>query len=150
MLHLPTPANILNLLFCDNRCPISKMYRTALFRTTRILAKRNTLPLVASRPPAVHFIRPNSTRVLPETQPPLTEEQKKKEALKRNDALQRDWDAVVLSYEALLPKTESPTPVRGTTLTVLFDIQPVFSYRIRSLSMCGSRTRSYRGWFLQL
>jgi len=34
----------------------------------------------------------------------------KKAALEREDDLQRDWDARILSYEELLPKTQSPSP----------------------------------------
>ena len=35
-------------------------------------------------------------------------------AIKENDRLQSDWSENVLSYEQLLPKTESPTPVGPT------------------------------------
>lgn len=35
----------------------------------------------------------------------------KKAALERQDDLQRDWDAKVISYAELLPKTQSPSPV---------------------------------------
>ena len=40
---------------------------------------------------------------------PLTHEECKKAALEREDDLQRDWDAKPISYEELLPKTQSPT-----------------------------------------
>ena len=41
----------------------------------------------------------------------LTREELKKAALEREDNLQRDWDAKPISYEELLPKTQSPSPV---------------------------------------
>jgi hypothetical protein len=40
------------------------------------------------------------------------EELAKKAALKERDAIQKDWDARILSYEELLPKTQNPTAVR--------------------------------------
>lgn len=35
----------------------------------------------------------------------------KKQRLREQDALQRDWDATVLSYEELKPRTEQPNSV---------------------------------------
>ncbi|KAG9223024.1 hypothetical protein CCMSSC00406_0000287 [Pleurotus cornucopiae] len=43
------------------------------------------------------------------TQTP-TDKDKVKEALKHNDDIQRDWDARLLTYEQMKPKTQSPTP----------------------------------------
>ncbi|KAJ7139894.1 endoplasmic reticulum protein [Mycena epipterygia] len=40
----------------------------------------------------------------------LTPEQAFKAAQKLSDSLQSDWDAKVLTYEELLPKTRSPSP----------------------------------------
>jgi hypothetical protein len=39
------------------------------------------------------------------------EELARKAALEREDDLRRDWDAKVVSYEELLPKTQNPSPV---------------------------------------
>lgn len=36
----------------------------------------------------------------------------KKQRLRAQDDLQRDWDAAELSYEDVKPRTEQPTPVR--------------------------------------
>ena len=53
---------------------------------------------------------PQADASLPEPKP-LTREQLKKAAQEREDDLQRDWDAKVVSYEELLPKTQSPSSV---------------------------------------
>ena len=42
---------------------------------------------------------------------PMTREEIRKAAHEREDNLQRDWDAMPVSYEELLPKTQSPSPV---------------------------------------
>jgi hypothetical protein len=42
---------------------------------------------------------------------PLTPAERKKAALEIMDDLQRDWDAKPISYNELLPKTQSPLPV---------------------------------------
>ena len=42
-------------------------------------------------------------------------------ALEAKDDLQRDWDAKVLSYEELKPKTQQPSPV-GFDSSLAFDV----------------------------
>jgi hypothetical protein len=86
------------------------MFRTAIFRT---FAPRTTMSLatVAVRP------RVNAVRAIPvlsvrlNSTVPLTPEEKRKEALKRQDDLQKDWAAPIITYEQLKPRTESPSPV---------------------------------------
>ncbi|KAF8168330.1 Rhodanese-like domain-containing protein [Crassisporium funariophilum] len=91
------------------------MFRGVIVRSARSVA-RSSLTATAFRPAPIRFVRLNST------QPPLAssssvnkppktpEELAKKAALEARDDLQRDWDAKVLTYEELLPKTESPSP----------------------------------------
>jgi len=68
---------------------------------------------------ALRYTRYNSTKaeesVVPETQAAEeanTEKQldPRKQWLRRQDDLQRDWDAKELTYEELKPRTEQPTP----------------------------------------
>ncbi len=49
-----------------------------------------------------------------------------KAARERADDLIRDWDAKVITYEELKPKTESPSPVRylAVTLSYIIDSNP--------------------------
>ena len=44
-------------------------------------------------------------------------EGRRAEARNKKDTMQADWDAKVISYEELLPKTQAPTPVRTRRLT---------------------------------
>ncbi|RXW24737.1 hypothetical protein EST38_g1122 [Candolleomyces aberdarensis] len=81
------------------------MLRTAILRAARTTPQRAARIAVSYRPTVPVFVRYNSTA------PPKTpEELAKKAALKERDAIQRDWDAKIISYEELLPKTQSPTP----------------------------------------
>ena len=87
------------------------MFRPALVGTARFVSQRTASTSIVSRSIALHSIRYNSTQ---SPKPPLTAEQQiKKDALKRQDDMQRDWDARVLTYAELVPKTENPTPVRN-------------------------------------
>ncbi|KIK02310.1 hypothetical protein K443DRAFT_677701 [Laccaria amethystina LaAM-08-1] len=83
------------------------MFRTALVRTAKFVSQRTVSTSIASRSIALHSIRYNSTQT---PKPSLTAQQIKKDALKRQDDMQRDWDARVLTYAELVPKTENPTP----------------------------------------
>lgn len=47
------------------------------------------------------------------------EELNKKAALEREDDLRRDWDAKVISYAELLPKTQSPSPVTCISMCIM-------------------------------
>ncbi|EKM60887.1 uncharacterized protein PHACADRAFT_247105 [Phanerochaete carnosa HHB-10118-sp] len=68
---------------------------------------------------AAKHARYNSTKVeepvtpeIPAAEEPKAEKQRdrRKEWLRRQDDLQRDWDAKELTYEELKPRTEQPTP----------------------------------------
>ncbi|PPR01174.1 hypothetical protein CVT24_006050 [Panaeolus cyanescens] len=90
------------------------MLRNALARSARTVSRATLAPsparlsAVISRP-ALLSVRLNSSDAA--AKPPKTPEQlAKKAALEARDNLQRDWDAKILSYEELLPKTQSPSP----------------------------------------
>ncbi|KAG5648153.1 hypothetical protein DXG03_006107 [Asterophora parasitica] len=84
------------------------MLRTSIIRSVRTTVRRNAF-VAASRPCVATFpVRFNST--VPTKAPLTPAEQARKEALKRSDDLQRDWDAKEITYEELKPRTESPTP----------------------------------------
>lgn len=92
---------------------MASIIRNSIARSAGAVARRNIIVGTATRPVFTHFVRFNSSQTPSSTKPPLTPEQiKRKEALEREDDLQRDWDANILTYEELLPITESPTPVR--------------------------------------
>ena len=79
------------------------MFRVALIRTTAMGLARPT-PALSARvvlPRLSLLVRYNSSK------PPLTEKQQ----LEAQDDLRRDWDARILSYEELKPKTQQPSPV---------------------------------------
>lgn len=80
------------------------MYSVPLIRIAPRLANASVgrLRLVAAVPPA----RFNSTRAPPSD---WSDKQARKEALDKIHDLQRDWDACILTYEELKPKTQSPT-----------------------------------------
>ncbi|CAA7264702.1 unnamed protein product [Cyclocybe aegerita] len=91
------------------------MYRGALARSVRTASRSHAVSFTAFRPAAAHFIRFNSTATPPasdsSSKPPKTPEQlAKKAALERQDDLQRDWDAKILTYEELLPRIQNPSP----------------------------------------
>ncbi|KAF4572700.1 hypothetical protein EYR40_004220 [Pleurotus pulmonarius] len=79
------------------------MFRVALSRSSVARMPRLSVAsrLAAQRSPLQ--LRSQSTQT-------PTDKDKLKEALKRNDDLQRDWDARLLTYEQMKPKTQSPTP----------------------------------------
>ncbi|KAF8624783.1 hypothetical protein AX15_005673 [Amanita polypyramis BW_CC] len=83
------------------------MFFISTARLTRP-ATRLHIPNAAAvrRPVSAAAIRFNSSQS--KTQSP--DKQAKKEALERFDDLQRDWDARILTYDELKPKTQSPTP----------------------------------------
>ncbi|GLB36369.1 putative rhodanese Homology domain containing protein [Lyophyllum shimeji] len=85
------------------------MLRAAGIRSARTVTCRSAR-LLASRPPA-YGLRVRFESSVPPSKLPLTpEQQARKAALERTDDLQRDWDAEVIKYEDLKPKTLSPTP----------------------------------------
>ncbi|TFK41390.1 endoplasmic reticulum protein [Crucibulum laeve] len=88
------------------------MFRRTIVRTVHVVSRQQTAALAITRPTASHFaVRFNSTQPPSSTKAPLTpEQQAKREIHDRQDNLQRDWDAKVLTYDELLPKTESPSP----------------------------------------
>ncbi|KAJ7706427.1 endoplasmic reticulum protein [Mycena rosella] len=65
---------------------------------------RTAIPIFAART----LQRFESTQSTPEPEK-LTPQQAFKAAQKLSDDLQRDWDAKVITYEELLPKTQSPS-----------------------------------------
>ncbi|KAJ7102162.1 endoplasmic reticulum protein [Mycena belliarum] len=85
------------------------MFRIAAVRGARAFALRAARPTLL--PPA-RFQRFEST--LPESEKRTPEKRTPEELLKAaqdlRDELQKDWDAKVLTYEELLPKTQSPSP----------------------------------------
>ena len=87
-------------------------FRRLAIRVARTVS-RPTLASTAIRPSGVYETRLNSTQTS-STKPLKTLEQlAKKDALEKQDDLQRDWDAKVLPYEEFLPKTQNPSPVRS-------------------------------------
>jgi len=89
---------------------MASLVRSGIARHFHIAAKRSIA--LAGKPAVASFVRLNSSETLPSTKKPKTpEELQKKAALERLDDLQRDWDAKIISYEDLVPITESPTPV---------------------------------------
>ncbi|KAJ7169649.1 endoplasmic reticulum protein [Mycena filopes] len=79
------------------------MLRIATARAARGFAPKLLAPLSFAHTRRYESTSPN---------PPLPDKKSAafKAALQRSDDLQRDWDAKVLSYEELLPKTRSPSP----------------------------------------
>ncbi|KAF8640905.1 hypothetical protein AX17_000553 [Amanita inopinata Kibby_2008] len=81
-----------------------------MFRTTLVRAVKPTLkPGIANavlgcRSTLAVSMRFNSSQPTPQTKQAI------KEAIKKNDDLQRDWDARILTYAELKPKTQNPTP----------------------------------------
>jgi len=84
-----------------------------MFRAVVTRAARRPVITAGTRLPKTYPLRWNSSHTaqadgLPKHKAPeiLT----KKAALEREDDLQRDWDAKVISYVELWPKTQSPSP----------------------------------------
>ncbi|EAU93314.1 endoplasmic reticulum protein [Coprinopsis cinerea okayama7 len=95
------------------------MFRTAVARVARTIPQRSARAVIvpATRPAFAYVTRFNSSQA--PSKPPKTPEQlARKEAFEKQDDLQRDWDAKVLTYNELLPKTQSPTPA-----TFLIDVR---------------------------
>ena len=72
----------------------------------------------------------------------------KKAALEREDDLQRDWDAKVISYVELLPKTQSPSTVslRTVSFHVYSDLVHIcFYYRTHISSTFVNLTKLCKG-----
>lgn len=70
-------------------------------------------------------VRFNSSTAQEPVQPegtPATEAEIKKQKLREQDKIQKDWDASELTYEELKPRTEQPTPVRYSFLTACHGI----------------------------
>lgn len=87
------------------------MFRTAIARSARLSVRCARTAIVAPRATGVLAIRWNSNEA-PKS-PAELERLQKRAAWKETDRLQADWkDENILTYEQLLPKTESPTPVR--------------------------------------
>jgi len=89
---------------------MASLVRSSITRHFRIVARHNIA--LSGKPAVASFVRLNSSEAPPSTKKPKTpEELQKKAALERHDDLQRDWDAKIITYEDLVPITESPTPV---------------------------------------
>jgi hypothetical protein len=98
---------------------MASLTRVSIVRNARSIARRNIIPIIVHRPALASLVRFNSSQAPSSSKPPLTPERiKLKEALERQDDLQRDWDAKILTYEELLPITESPTHVRALSTPV--------------------------------
>ena len=88
------------------RAVVTQTARRPVITAGTRLSRTYLLRWNSSKPPQADDPLPEYKSVtLPEV--PLS----KKAALEREDDLQRDWDANVISYEELLSKTESPSPV---------------------------------------
>lgn len=71
------------------------------------------------------YIRFNSSATQGPVPPEVTvaaEADLKKQNLREQDKLQKDWDASELTYEELKPRTEQPTPVRYSFLAACHGI----------------------------
>ena len=94
------------------------MFRTIVTRAARRpviaggtrLSRNYPLRWNSSQPPRADDAPLARDASLPDPKP-LTHEELKKAALERQDNLQRDWDAKPVSYEELLPRTQSPSYV---------------------------------------
>lgn len=106
-------------VYCNNFTSIFKlppnMLRTTALRAVRTASRasvsRAVLPPTYSAATRFTGIRFNSSQ-------PESDEAAKaalKEARKLKDKLNHNWDAPILTYEQLKPKTASPSPVRSTT-----------------------------------
>jgi len=92
---------------------MASIVRNGLMRHGGVVTRRHIIARVAVRPAFTQTIRFNSSESAPPSKPPLDPEKLlRKQALERQDDLRRDWDAKVLSYDELVPITESPTPVQ--------------------------------------
>ena len=81
----------------------SAMFRVAVARTTAMGLARST-PALSARvvlPRLSPIVRYKSSKISPI----------EKQQLEAQDDLRRDWDARILSYEELKPKTQQPSPV---------------------------------------
>ena len=78
--------------------------RPVIFTGATRLSRTYLLRWNSSQPPQSHGSLPSKREMTPEMIA-------KKAALEREDDLRRDWDAKIVSYEDLLPKTQSPSPV---------------------------------------
>jgi len=81
------------------------MLRAASLRHARLLIR-------TSAPTTLKFLRhaPPASLRFQSSEPKPKEKTDLKLALERNDNLQRDWDAKILLYDELKPRTENPTP----------------------------------------
>jgi hypothetical protein len=89
-----------------------------MFRAVVTQAARRPFVTAGTRLSRTYPLRWNSSQPpqasdasLPNKSVKSPKELAKKAALEREDNLQRDWDASVVSYEELLSKTQSPSPV---------------------------------------
>ncbi|KXN84782.1 Putative thiosulfate sulfurtransferase, mitochondrial [Leucoagaricus sp. SymC.cos] len=90
---------------------MASITRNSISRNFRSVARHSLAARAVPRLALAQFVRYNSSETPSSSKPPPTPEQiKKKQALERQDDLQRDWDAKILTYEELLPLTQSPTP----------------------------------------
>lgn len=86
------------------------MFRASLSKATRIAVNAKPGFALTSRTlQRQHFIRYNSSQV---PNPSDAAKAALKAAREIQDNLQRDWDAPVLTYAELKPRTKSPSPVR--------------------------------------
>jgi hypothetical protein len=91
---------------------MTSILRSGFIRHGGAVTRRHIIARVAARPAFTQSIRFNSSEPVSSAKQALDPAKVlRKQALERQDDLQRDWDAKVLSYDELLPITESPTPV---------------------------------------
>ncbi|PPQ90474.1 hypothetical protein CVT25_014992 [Psilocybe cyanescens] len=91
------------------------MLQRSVIRTLRTASRYNLASVTTARPAVLRTVRFNSTQPLntpsPTAKAPKTpEEEEKKLTLEKEDDMQRDWDAKVITYEDFLPKTRNPSP----------------------------------------
>jgi len=119
---------------------MASLVRSSITRHLRIVARRNIV--LAGKPAVTSFVRLNSSEAPPSTKKPKTpEELQKKAALERQDDLQRDWDAKIITYEDLVPITESPTPVHILSYSLYTRVCTYQFHRTLILLMFVSRMR---------
>ncbi|KAG6832204.1 hypothetical protein H0H92_004169 [Tricholoma furcatifolium] len=83
------------------------MFRVAIGRSVRAASRQSYL--LVSRPSFALQARFESNGP-PPPKIRTPEQQAKKDALDRRDEIQRDWDAKIITYAELKPRTESPVP----------------------------------------
>jgi hypothetical protein len=83
------------------------MLQSALVRAYSSSVHRSRVAFALARPGGHRFVRTNSTQ---------PNKDALKRAVERQDDLQRDWDARILTYADVKPKTQSPKLVRDAVI----------------------------------